>query len=50
MTLEELDRWEASFRDFHARFAHLFDRSQARQSHYRARSRSGQRHVFADSS
>jgi SRSO17 transposase len=31
MTLEELDRWEASFRSFHARFAPLFDRSESRQ-------------------
>ena len=31
MTLEELDRWEASFRAFHARFAHLFDRSESRE-------------------
>jgi SRSO17 transposase len=31
MTLEELDRWEASFRDFHARFAPVFARSESRE-------------------
>lgn len=31
MTLQELDRWEASFRDVHARFASLFARAESRE-------------------
>jgi hypothetical protein len=31
MRLEELDQWQESFEQFHARFADLFGRSESRQ-------------------
>jgi SRSO17 transposase len=31
MTLQEMDQWDASFRAFHARFAHLFARQESRE-------------------